>query len=200
MDMTIDVNAVNFVEHAELLDVVLTKMQPGHILHVDVADTEYAFLKTNDELFYINIDDHITPYAKRDVIAFINDHNPYEEKASRADITAPQTIDDNIDEYDKILNYHRNIEFNNFLGYDRYEINDVTILKDLFEAKILADILDLRNPNAEPIGFTATVELVNSYIDRYNRLHKASCRTVSDVADFEIMRIRAGHEYSLGDL
>ena len=96
--------------------------------------------------------------------------------------------------------YHRNIKFNKFLGYDRYEINDVTILKDLFEAKILADILDLRNPNAEPIGFTATVELVNSYIDRYNRLHKAGCRTVSDVADFEIMRIRAGKEYSLGDL
>lgn len=103
MDMTIDVNAVNFVEHAELLDVVLTKMQPGHILHVDVADTEYAFLKTNDELFYINIDDHITPYAKQDVIAFINGHNPYEKKASRADITAPQTIDDNIDDYNKIL-------------------------------------------------------------------------------------------------
>lgn len=95
---------------------------------------------------------------------------------------------------------HNNVEFNNFLGYDRYEINDVTILKDLFEAKILADILDLRNPNAESIGFTATVELVNSYIDRYNRLHKASCRTVSDIADFEIMRIRAGREYSLGDL
>ena len=95
---------------------------------------------------------------------------------------------------------HRNVEFNNFLGYDRYEINDVTILKDLFEAKILADILELRNPNAEPIGFTATVELVNSYIDRYNRLHKAGCRTVSDVADFEIMRIRAGREYSLDDL
>lgn len=103
MDMTIDVNAVNFVEHTELLDVVLTKMQPGHILHVDVADTEYAFLKTNDELFYINIDDHIPPYAKRDVIAFINGHNPYEKKASRAEITAPQTIDDNIDEYNKIL-------------------------------------------------------------------------------------------------
>lgn len=96
--------------------------------------------------------------------------------------------------------YRRNVEFNNFLGFDRYEINDVTILKDLFEAKILADILDLRNPNAEPIGFTATVELVNSYIDRYNRAHKAGCRTVSDVADFEIMRIRAGREYSLGDL
>lgn len=95
---------------------------------------------------------------------------------------------------------HNNIEFNNFLGYDRYEINDVTILKDLFEAKILADILDLRNPNAEPIGFTATVEPVNSYIERYNRLHKAGCRTVSDVADFEITRIRAGQEYSLGDL
>lgn len=31
MDMTIGVNAVNFVEHAELLDVVLTKMQPGHL-------------------------------------------------------------------------------------------------------------------------------------------------------------------------
>lgn len=95
---------------------------------------------------------------------------------------------------------HNDIEFNNFLGYDRYEINDVTILKDLFEAKILADILDLRNPNAEPIGFTATVELVNSYIERYNRLHKTGCRTVGDVADFEIMRIRAGQEYSLGDL
>lgn len=95
---------------------------------------------------------------------------------------------------------HNNVEFNNFLEYDRYEINDVTILKDLFEAKILADILDLRNPNAEPIGFTATVELVNSYIDRYNNLHKAGCRTVSDVADFEIMRIRAGYEYSLSDL
>lgn len=96
--------------------------------------------------------------------------------------------------------YHRNIEFNNFLGYDRYEINDVTILKDLFEAKILTEILELNNPDSEPIGFTATVDLVNNYIDRYNRLHKAGCRTVSDVADFEIMRIRAGHEYSLGDL
>lgn len=71
--------------------------------------------------------------------------------------------------------YHRNIEFNNSLGYDRYEVNDVTILKDLFEAKILADILDLRNPNAEPVGFTATIDLVNDYIDRYNRLHKAGC-------------------------
>lgn len=103
MNMTIDVNAVNFVEHAELLDVVLTKMQPGHILHVDVADTEYAFLKTTDELFYINIDDHIPPYKKQDLINFINGHNPCEEKAWRADITAPQTIDDNIDEYNKIL-------------------------------------------------------------------------------------------------
>lgn len=93
-----------------------------------------------------------------------------------------------------------NIEFNNFLGYDRYEITEPTILEDFFEAKILADILDLRNPNAEPIGFTATVELVNNYIDRYNNLHKTGCRTVSDVAEFEIMRIRAGHEYSLGDL
>ena len=69
-----------------------------------------------------------------------------------------------------------NVEFNNFL--DHYEITDPTILKDLFESKILTDILELRNPNAEPISFTATVDLVNSYIDRYNRLHKASCRTV----------------------
>lgn len=95
---------------------------------------------------------------------------------------------------------HHNVEFNNFLGYDRYEITDPTILKDLFEAKILTDILELNNPDTEPVGFTATVDLVNDYIDRYNRLHKAGCRTVSDVADFEIMRIRAGHEYSLGDL
>lgn len=95
---------------------------------------------------------------------------------------------------------HNNVEFNNFLGYDRYEITDPTILKDLFEAKILTDILELNNPDSEPIGFTATVELVNDYIDRYNRAHKAGCRTVSDVAEFEIMRIRAGREYSLGDL
>ena len=91
------------------------------------------------------------------------------------------------------------IKFQSILD-DRYYIEDETILKDLFEAKILADILDLRNPNAEPIGFTDTVELVNSYIDRYNRLHKAGCRTVSDVADFEIMRIRAGREYSLDEI
>lgn len=94
---------------------------------------------------------------------------------------------------------HNNIEFKDILG-DRYWINDETILKDLFEAKILTDILELNNPDAEPVGFTATIDLVNDYIDRYNNLHKAGCRTVSDVADFEIMRIRAGYEYSLSDL
>ena len=91
------------------------------------------------------------------------------------------------------------IKFQSILD-DRYYIEDETILKDLFEAKILADILDLRNPNAEPVGFTATVDLVNNYIDRYNRLHKTGCHTVSDVADLEIMRIRAGHEYSLDEI
>lgn len=94
---------------------------------------------------------------------------------------------------------HNNIEFKDILG-DRYWINDETILKNLFEAKILTEILELNNPDAEPVGFTATVDLVNDYIDRYNRVHKAGCRTVSDVADFEIMRIRAGYEYSLSDL
>lgn len=94
---------------------------------------------------------------------------------------------------------HNNIEFKDILG-DRYWINDETILKNLFEAKILTEILELNNPDSEPIGFTATVDLVNNYIDRYNRVHKAGCRTVSDVADFEIMRIRAGREYSLNDL
>lgn len=103
MDMTINVNAVNFVEHTELLDVVLTKMQPGHILHVDVANTEYAFLKIHNELFYINIDDQIPTYNKQDLIKFINGHNPCGEKASRAEITAPNTNGDNIEEYDKIL-------------------------------------------------------------------------------------------------
>ena len=83
---------------------------------------------------------------------------------------------------------------------ERYYIEDETILKDLFESKILTDILELRNPNAEPIGFTATVDLVNDYIARYNRAHKANCCTINDVVDFEIMRIRAGREYSLDDL
>lgn len=93
-----------------------------------------------------------------------------------------------------------NIEFNNHHGFEHYKINDETILMDLFEAKILADILDLRNPDAEPIGFTATIELITDYIDRYNSLHKAGCRTITDVANFEIMRIRAGRGYSLDDL
>lgn len=60
--------------------------------------------------------------------------------------------------------------------------------------------IELRNPDAEPVGFTATVDLVNDYIDRYNRAHKADCCTINDVVDFEIMRIRAGREYSLDDL
>ena len=94
---------------------------------------------------------------------------------------------------------HNNIEFKDILG-DRYWINDETILKNLFEAKILTEILELNNPDSEPIGFTTTVDLVNDYIDRYNRIHKAGCRTVSDVADFEIMRIRAGREYSLDEI
>lgn len=94
---------------------------------------------------------------------------------------------------------HNNIEFKDILG-DQYWINDETILKNLFEAKILTEILELNNPDSEPIGFTTTVDLVNDYIDRYNRIHKAGCRTVSDVADFEIMRIRAGREYSLDEI
>lgn len=69
---------------------------------------------------------------------------------------------------------HNNIELKDILG-DRYWINDETILKDLFEAKILTEILELNNPDSEPIGFTATVDLVNDYIG-------------------------AGHEYSLSDL
>lgn len=105
MDMTIDVNAVNFVEHAELLDAVLTKMQPGHILHVDIADTEYAFLKRDNVLFYRNADGKISTYNKQDLIKFINGRsdNPHREKAWRAEITAVDTVDDNIEEYDKIL-------------------------------------------------------------------------------------------------
>nr|DAV26010.1 MAG TPA: hypothetical protein [Caudoviricetes sp.] len=91
------------------------------------------------------------------------------------------------------------IKFQSILD-ERYYIEDETILKDLFKAKIYTDILELDNPDAESISLTATVDLINDYVDRYNRAHKAGCRTVSDVAEFEIMRIRAGHEYSLGDL
>jgi hypothetical protein len=105
MDMTIDINAVNFVEHAELLDVVLDNMQPGHIIHVDVTDTEYAFLKRDNVLFYRNVDGKISTYNKQDLIKFINGRsdNPHKEKAWRAEITAADTIGGNIVEYDKIL-------------------------------------------------------------------------------------------------
>ena len=96
--MTIDINTVNFVEHAELLDVVLDNMQPGHIIHIDVADQEYAFLKTTDELLYINIDDHIPPYKKKDIIKLINGKHNREEKEWREEIKEQPKIDEKIEE------------------------------------------------------------------------------------------------------
>ena len=103
--MTIDINTVNFVEHAELLDIVLDNMQPGHIIHIDVADTEYAFLKRDNVLFYRNVNDEILTYNKQNLIKFINGRsdNPHREKAWRAEITAAGTIGGNIVEYNKIL-------------------------------------------------------------------------------------------------
>ena len=152
MDMTIDVNAVNFVEHAELLDVVLTQMQPGHILHVDVADTEYAFLKRDNLLFYRNIDDKIRTYNREDLIKFINGRgdNPHMEKAWRAEITAPNTVGGNIEEYDKILDSLNRakemtlIPTTPFLKYGSVFLNLANGFKPASTLEVAIYILELR--------------------------------------------------------
>lgn len=83
--------------------------------------------------------------------------------------------------------------------FKQYRVNDEGILLDLFEAKIIDKVLGLRGSSSEPISFTLASELVSSYILSYNRVHKAGCQTIRDVAEFELMRIRAGAEYSLDD-
>jgi hypothetical protein len=94
-------------------------------------------------------------------------------------------------------NPYNPIVFDNETGF---RIIDDTLMKDFLEAEILTNVLELRSPDNEPIGFTATIDLINEYIDRYNRAHKTGCRTIDDIVEFEIMRIRAGHEYSLGEI
>lgn len=94
-------------------------------------------------------------------------------------------------------NPHSPIVFDNETGF---RIIDDTLMKDFLEAEILTDILELRDPDSEPIGFTATIELIADYIDRYNRTHKTGCRTINDVVEFEIMRIQVGREYSLNEI
>jgi hypothetical protein len=89
------------------------------------------------------------------------------------------------------------ITYNGTFGI--YTILDEEVLLDLFEAKIIDKVLGLREPSPEPISFTLALELVASYILSYNRVHKAGCQTIRDVAEFELMRIRAGAEYSLDD-
>ena len=80
-----------------------------------------------------------------------------------------------------------------------YTIRDEEVLIDLFEAKIIDNILGLRESSPEPISFTLSSELVSGYIKDYNHIHKAGCRNIRDVAEFEAMRIRAGAGYSLGE-
>ena len=83
--------------------------------------------------------------------------------------------------------------------FDLYTIRDEEVLRDLFEARIINKVLGLRESSPEPISFMTATELVSSYVMGYNRAHKAGCRTIRDVAEFELMRIRAGEEYSLDD-
>lgn len=83
--------------------------------------------------------------------------------------------------------------------FKNYIVHDEQVLIDLFEAKIIDKVLGLREDYQDPISFMTAADLVSNYIDKYNRAHKAGCRTVHDVAEFELMRIRAGAEYSLDD-
>ena len=61
-----------------------------------------------------------------------------------------------------------------------YDARDEEVMIDLFGAKII---------DTSP---TLASEMVSSYIDKYNHAHKAGCRNIRDVAEFEAMRIRAG--------
>ena len=81
--------------------------------------------------------------------------------------------------------------------FKNYIVHDEQVLLDLFEAKIIDGILGLRKAHQDPISFTLASELVSAYIDKYNHIHNAGCRNIRDVAEFELMRIRAGAEYSL---
>lgn len=83
--------------------------------------------------------------------------------------------------------------------FKNYIVHDEQVLIDLFEAKIIDSILGLREAHQDPISFTLASELVSNYIQKYNRAHKAGCHSIRDVAEFELMRIRAGAEYSLDD-
>ena len=83
--------------------------------------------------------------------------------------------------------------------FKNYIVHDEQVLLDLFEAKIIDSILGLREPSPEPISFALASELVSAYIKDYNHIHKAGCRNIRDAAEFELMRIRAGAEYSLDD-
>lgn len=80
-----------------------------------------------------------------------------------------------------------------------YTIHDEEVLLDLFEAKIIDKVMGLREDYQDPISFMTAADLVSNYIQKYNRAHKVGCRTVHDVAEFELMRIRAGAGYSLDD-
>lgn len=81
--------------------------------------------------------------------------------------------------------------------FSNYTVHDEEVLIDLFEAKIVDSILRLRDDYQDPISFMTAADLVSAHIDKYNREHGSGCRMVRDVAKFEVMRIRAGKEYSL---
>ena len=83
--------------------------------------------------------------------------------------------------------------------FKNYIIHDEQVLIALFEAKLSHKVLGLREDYQDPISFMTAADLVSNYIQKYNRAHKAGCRHIRDVAEFEVIRIRAGAEYSLDD-
>lgn len=91
------------------------------------------------------------------------------------------------------------IRFHNLIGDDEFIIEDESVILDLFEAKVWQAVMNPGSIELPTDGIVISVGIADDYINKYNEAHMAGCKTVRDIAEFELMRIRAGKEYSLGN-
>ena len=91
------------------------------------------------------------------------------------------------------------IRFHNLIGDDEFIIEDESVILDLFEAKVWQAVMNPGSIELPADSIVISVGIADDYINKYNEAHMAGCKTVRDIAEFELMRIRAGKEYSLGN-
>lgn len=97
------------------------------------------------------------------------------------------------------MSNNKSILFRDLVGKEEFDIYDESILVDLFEAKVWSSIMNPGSIELPTDGIVIAIGVADDYINKYNEAHMAGCKTVRDVAEFEVMRIRAGKEYSLGN-